>query len=48
MNGFTGFIGKTKNASVFLQLMMDQIVHRGPESSGMFIENEAALGFHSK
>lgn len=45
MSGFTGFIGETKNASVVLERMMDNIIHRGPDSSGMFIENEAALGF---
>ncbi|WP_186668836.1 asparagine synthase (glutamine-hydrolyzing) [Sporosarcina sp. BP05] len=45
MGGFTGFIGETKNASVVLERMMDNIIHRGPDSSGMFIENEAALGF---
>ncbi|MFC5591663.1 asparagine synthase (glutamine-hydrolyzing) [Sporosarcina soli] len=45
MSGFTGFIGKTKNASVVLERMMDNIIHRGPDASGMFIEKEAALGF---
>jgi asparagine synthase (glutamine-hydrolysing) len=47
VNGFTGFIGETKNASLVLDDMMNQIRHRGPESSGKFIENEAALGFLS-
>jgi asparagine synthase (glutamine-hydrolysing) len=47
VNGFTGFIGETKNASLVLDDMMNQIRHRGPESSGNFIENEAALGFLS-
>lgn len=45
MGGFTGFIGETKNASGVLDRMMDNIIHRGPDSSGIFIENEAALGF---
>jgi len=45
MGGFTGFIGETKNASGVLERMMDNIIHRGPDSSGIFIENEAALGF---
>ncbi|WP_210471220.1 asparagine synthase (glutamine-hydrolyzing) [Sporosarcina sp. 6E9] len=44
MNGFTGFIGETKNASLVLDEMMNQIRHRGPESSGSFIENDVALG----
>ncbi|WP_172373036.1 asparagine synthase (glutamine-hydrolyzing) [Sporosarcina jiandibaonis] len=47
MNGFTGFIGETKNATLVLAEMMDKIRHRGPNSSGIFIENEAALGFLS-
>ena len=45
MCGFTGFIGETKNASVVLEQMMNRIVHRGPDSSEVFIENEAAIGF---
>jgi len=45
MCGFTGFIGETKNSTSILEKMMDQIIHRGPDSSGMFIENNAALGF---
>ncbi len=45
MGGFTGFIGETKNASGVLERMMDNIIHRGPDSSGIFIENEAALEF---
>ncbi|MFJ7936709.1 asparagine synthase (glutamine-hydrolyzing) [Sporosarcina sp. NPDC096371] len=44
MSGFTGFIGETSNASVVLESMMDNIIHRGPDSSVMFSENEAALG----
>ncbi len=45
MCGFTGFIGKTDNREEVLINMMDTIVHRGPDSSGMFIDEEAALGF---
>ena len=45
MCGFTGFIGQIENAELVLEKMMDRIIHRGPDSSGMFIENEAALGF---
>ncbi|WP_088006248.1 asparagine synthase (glutamine-hydrolyzing) [Indiicoccus explosivorum] len=45
MCGFTGFIGKTGNASAVLEQMMDRIIHRGPDSSGSFTEDEAALGF---
>lgn len=45
MCGFTGFIGKTDDAGATLEKMMDRIIHRGPDSSGEFIEGEAALGF---
>jgi len=45
MCGFTGFIGETKNSSTVLEEMMNQIIHRGPDSSGIFTDNKAALGF---
>lgn len=45
MCGFTGFIGKTKNADDILENMMDRIVHRGPDSAGQFLDETAALGF---
>ncbi|AQQ55309.1 asparagine synthase (glutamine-hydrolyzing) [Planococcus lenghuensis] len=45
MCGFTGFIGNTGNTPAVLEQMMDRIIHRGPDSSGTFIEDEAALGF---
>ncbi len=47
MNGFTGFIGKTTNRSQVLENMMEKIVHRGPDSSDMFVEDEAAIGYRS-
>ena len=45
MCGFTGFIGETNNAFDVLTEMMDTIIHRGPDSSGVFVEDGAALGF---
>ncbi|RPF50705.1 asparagine synthase (glutamine-hydrolyzing) [Aquisalibacillus elongatus] len=45
MCGFTGFIGQTENSKDVLKNMMDQIVHRGPDSYGSFIEGDVALGF---
>lgn len=45
MCGFTGFIGDVENKEQVLECMMDTIVHRGPDSEGAFIEDEAALGF---
>ncbi|WP_019413621.1 asparagine synthase (glutamine-hydrolyzing) [Paenisporosarcina sp. TG20] len=45
MCGFTGFIGNTDNEFDVLKEMMDAIVHRGPDSSGEFVEDGVALGF---
>lgn len=45
MCGFTGFIGNTENAGSVLENMMDRIIHRGPDSAGQFLEDQAALGF---
>ncbi|HSJ37803.1 MAG TPA: asparagine synthase (glutamine-hydrolyzing) [Planococcus sp. (in: firmicutes)] len=45
MCGFTGFIGETENSGSILGNMMDRIIHRGPDSAGQFLEEEAALGF---
>ena len=44
MSGFTGFIGETKNVAVVLENMMEKIIHRGPDSSSVFIDDEVALG----
>ena len=45
MCGFTGFIGEVNNAKDVLQDMMNQIIHRGPDSGGQFNEGKANLGF---
>lgn len=45
MCGFTGFIGEVSSAEQVIENMMNQIIHRGPDSGGMFVEGEAALGF---
>ena len=45
MCGFTGFVGQTDNRERVLKNMMNTIVHRGPDSFGSFIDEEAALGF---
>ena len=45
MCGFTGFIGEVNNAQEVLQNMMNQIIHRGPDSGGQFNERKANLGF---
>lgn len=45
MCGFTGFVGKVDEREQVLEHMMDTIVHRGPDSSGKFVDEDAALGF---
>lgn len=45
MCGFVGFTNPTENAEAILQEMMDRIVHRGPDSSGKYIDDKVALGF---
>ncbi len=45
MCGFTGFIGEVSNPSLVLENMMNQIIHRGPDSAGDFTDGLAALGF---
>ena len=45
MCGFTGFVGETDNREQVLESMMNTIIHRGPDSSGTFLDEDAALGF---
>lgn len=45
MCGFTGFIGAIDKREEILENMMNTIVHRGPDSSGSYIDEDAALGF---
>ena len=45
MCGFTGFVGTIDNKKSVLENMMDTIVHRGPDSSGTYVDDAAALGF---
>ncbi|MCT6922902.1 asparagine synthase (glutamine-hydrolyzing) [Metasolibacillus sp.] len=45
MCGFTGFIGEVDNSPAVLENMMNQIIHRGPDSGGQFNEGIANLGF---
>ena len=45
MCGFTGFVGAADNREQILENMMNTIVHRGPDSSGSFVDEDAALGF---
>ncbi len=47
MCGYCGFTGSmdTNEKSVVLKNMMDTIIHRGPESDGVFMDDHIAMGF---
>ncbi len=47
MCGFCGFTGNTlnKDKDKTIHLMMDKIIHRGPDSFGVHIDDEITLGF---
>ncbi len=44
MCGIVGFLDKSENKEKVLRLMMEKIKHRGPDDSGIYIDNEIALG----
>lgn len=45
MCGFTGFTNKIADDGIILDLMMNRIVHRGPDSAGKYVDSNIALGF---
>ncbi len=45
MCGFVGFTNNINDNGTVLEKMMDRIVHRGPDSSGKFVDDNMALGF---
>ncbi|MBE6845952.1 MAG: asparagine synthase (glutamine-hydrolyzing) [Ruminococcus sp.] len=45
MCGFTGFTNHICNTEKVLEQMMDTIIHRGPDSSGKYTDENIALGF---
>ena len=45
MCGFVGFTNFITHSEHVLKNMMDVIVHRGPDSSGSYIDSKIALGF---
>ena len=46
MCGFCGFLDKElEEKKPILTTMMNKIIHRGPDSDGQFIDEQAALGF---
>ena len=45
MCGFAGFVGEVEDREQVLVNMMNTIVHRGPDSEGKYVDEDAALGF---
>ncbi len=45
MCGFVGFTNHIKDDGTVLEKMMNKIVHRGPDSSGKYVDENIALGF---
>ena len=45
MCGFTGFTNTIGDDGTILALMMDRIIHRGPDAAGQFVDHDIALGF---
>ena len=45
MCGFVGFTNFIKDDGSVLNLMMNRIVHRGPDSGGVYLDDNIALGF---
>lgn len=45
MCGFVGFTNYIKDDGTVLSDMMNKIIHRGPDASGVYVDGEIALGF---
>ena len=45
MCGFVGFTNSINDDGSILEIMMNRIVHRGPDSAGKFVDSNVALGF---
>ncbi|MBO7217925.1 MAG: asparagine synthase (glutamine-hydrolyzing) [Clostridia bacterium] len=45
MCGFVGFTNHIKDDGTVLHEMMNKIIHRGPDSEGMYVGESACLGF---
>ena len=45
MCGFAGFVGEAEDREQVLVNMMNTIIHRGPDSEGKYVDEDAALGF---
>lgn len=45
MCGLVGFTGEVINREEVIQTMTDKITHRGPDSKGIFLNDDIAMGF---
>ena len=45
MCGFVGFTNRINDDGSILESMMNKIIHRGPDSSGKFVNENVNLGF---
>ncbi len=45
MCGFCGFTGQVANREELLQHMADKITHRGPDSQGVYLDEQMAMAF---
>lgn len=45
MCGFVGFTGDIENRNTIIENMMNKIIHRGPDSSGIYSDEKVTLGF---
>lgn len=45
MCGICGIIGTKENKETVIREMMNAIIHRGPDSDGVYLDSDAALGF---
>lgn len=45
MCGFVGYVGKDSKKKENIKKMADLIAHRGPDSSGYYVDDDIALGF---
>ena len=45
MCGFAGFTNLINDDGTVLEKMMNRIIHRGPDDSGKFVNDDIALGF---
>lgn len=45
MCGIVGFVDKLKEKDTVIKAMADTIIHRGPDSEGLYTDEDVALGF---